>query len=649
MGVATAALLTVVSIAGIQSQGTPAQPAPQAGLILGRVVDAASGRPISGAIVSLEGGIVTAPPPSGGLPRAITNGNGQFVFRRLPKGTFGLTAQKGGYVEGAYGRSRPGGSSAMVELADGQRTSDVVIPMWRFAALAGTVTDEAGEPLVGVEVRAFERRYIAGRRRLSAGMSQSTDDRGMYRFGNLAPGEYVVGFVSREVTMPLSAAELLRTPSNDPKYMEISRDRMTLGMMTTSLGSSGTVQVGDMVRQITGPVPPQPATSNAAVYIYPTQFFPGTPAIGQAAALTLKSGEERGGIDFALRPVKTSRISGTAMGPDGPAAHVGLRLVPSGEDFSVEMETSVTMTGAGGQFTFLGVPPGEYAIKVVRIPRLIPGSPATATMISTGSTTIISTTPGTAPTQPLPLPAEPTLWATVPVGVAETDVSDVIVVLRPGARVSGRLEFDGAAERPDQARLQRIPILVERADRVSANPLQSIPPGRVDASGTFNTYGVPAGQYFIRIAGAPSPWTLRSVTSEGRDVSDVPLDVGAADVTNVVVTFTDRPAKVTGIVRGAGGNPDPAALVVAFPADAAQWKDYGLNPRRFRSARATKSGSYTLNVLPPGDYIVAAVKDDFGSTWQTPEVLEALSRLGSQVSIAEGDTRALDLKMVVVR
>ena len=91
--------------------------------------------------------------------------------------------------------------------------------------------------------------------------------------------------------------------------------------------------------------------------------------------------------------------------------------------------------------------------------------------------------------------------------------------------------------------MQRIPILVERADRVSTAPLQSIPPGRVDASGTINTYGVPAGQYFVRIGGAPPPWTVRSVMSEGRDVSDVPLDIGAADVTNVIVTFTDRPAK----------------------------------------------------------------------------------------------------------
>ena len=66
MGVIAAALLTVVSLAGAQpfdslalAQGrpqfSPAQPVPQTGLILGRVVDAASGRPVSGASVSAAG------------------------------------------------------------------------------------------------------------------------------------------------------------------------------------------------------------------------------------------------------------------------------------------------------------------------------------------------------------------------------------------------------------------------------------------------------------------------------------------------------------------------------------------------------------------------------------------------------------------
>src|SRR5687768_3084314 len=182
MAVAELALRTAVLLIFFQAPATPPQPQSPTGLILGRVVDGSSGRPVPSAIVTIAGGGIGPAPAAGGgaQPRAITNSNGQFVFRRLPKGSFVLTATKPGYVEGAYGRSLPSGSTLPLELADRQRTTDVVIPIWRFASIAGTVTDEAGEPLVGVEVRAFERQYSGGRRRLSTGTSQSTDDRGMY-------------------------------------------------------------------------------------------------------------------------------------------------------------------------------------------------------------------------------------------------------------------------------------------------------------------------------------------------------------------------------------------------------------------------------------------------------------------------------------
>src|SRR5688572_28327842 len=232
--------------------GQPAQPAPPppTGLILGRVVDAASGRPVPGAIVALQNVSILMPgaPPPGPQPRALTNANGQFVFRRLPKGSFGLTVTKPGYVEGAYGRRRPGGSQIPLEMADGERNGGVVIPIWRFAAVSGTVTDEAGEPVIGVEIRVFERRYVGGTRRLVPGSAQFTDDRGVYRLGTLPPGDYVVAFVSREVTMPAEVAELLRRIGpNDPRFQELSRERMSMAA-PPSPGASGFV-IDGMERQ----------------------------------------------------------------------------------------------------------------------------------------------------------------------------------------------------------------------------------------------------------------------------------------------------------------------------------------------------------------------------------------------------------------
>jgi uncharacterized protein (DUF2141 family) len=190
-----------------------------------------------------------------------------------------------------------------------------------------------------------------------------------------------------------------------------------------------------------------------------------------------------------------------------------------------------------------------------------------------------------------------------------------------------------------------MPVTAERADAGSPGEgfLQGIPPGRIDESGAFKTYGLPPGKYFVRI-GAPPGWSVKSITSEGRDVSEAPIDLRAADLANVVITFTDRPTKLTGVARTGEGYADPDALIVVFPADSSGWTDYGLNSRRMRSARTTKTGAYTVTGLPSGDYCVAAIKEDAYGQWQDPQVLEELSRRGTQIRLADGEEKTQDLK-----
>ena len=137
---------------------------------------------------------------------------------------------------------------------------------------------------------------------------------------------------------------------------------------------------------------------------------------------------------------------------------------------------------------------------------------------------------------------------------------------------------------------------------------------------------------------------MKSVTSEGRDISETPIDLRAADLASVVITFTDRPTKLTGVARSGEGNADPDALIVVFPADSAAWTDYGVSPRRVRSARTTKSGAYTFTGLPAGDYCVAAIKEEAYGQWQDPQVLEDLARRATQVRLADGEEKTQDLK-----
>jgi Carboxypeptidase regulatory-like domain len=645
MTAAAAVCWTVLALASPQSQPmTARQPPPATGLIVGRVVDGGTGRPVAGAIVTVGG----AP----GQPRAMTNANGQFVFRKLARGPYLLSANRAGYVTGTFGSRRPGGMSLPLQLTEGERVSDVVIPIWKHATISGRVTDEAGEPLIGVQVRAFQRRVVGGRRRMAQGPMATTDDRGIYRMTALSPGEYLVAFVWKESAVPIAVAELMRTPtSNDPKVQEIIRERLNMGTGFSSVGSS--VQVGGLVRDLQSgaPVPPS-SGDDSSVFIYPTQFYPGVSSAARAATITLASGQEREAVDFTLAPVKTAKVSGTLIGPEGPVPNTALRLISATDEALTDLETSITMTGAGGDFTLLGVPPGQYTLKALRVPRPpVPTTPAATSMtqIQMGSGTIMTSLGGapSGPASPPPIPDDPTMFADTPVSVGNRDVSDIVVMVQRGARVTGRFEFDGTRERPNATGLMRIPVIVERTDAGNAaNPGDRIPAGRADETGAFKTYGVAAGKYLIRIGGAPSGWTLRSVMADGRDVSEVPLDLRTTDVANVVVTFTDRPTKLTGVARTSAGNGDPDAGVIVFPADSTGWSDYGLNPRRVRSTHAGRDGSYVFTGLPPGDYYVAAIHEDTTPEWLDPRVLEDLARGASQVRLAEGDTRTQDLKTV---
>src|ERR1043166_729334 len=108
MTAAGAVLWTLCIAATSQApQSQPSPSPPPTGLIVGRVVDGSSGRPIGGAIVSLGGAPFVPPGAPGDMPmasaqgpRAITNASGQFVFRKLAKGTYSLTATRTGYVDG---------------------------------------------------------------------------------------------------------------------------------------------------------------------------------------------------------------------------------------------------------------------------------------------------------------------------------------------------------------------------------------------------------------------------------------------------------------------------------------------------------------------------------------------------------------------
>lgn len=585
-------LLTAV----VQGPPGPSRGDSSSGLVVGQVVDAESGRPITGAVVVLAG-----PSPAGGgpHPRILTGSDGRFVYRGLRRGAYRVYANRPGFVEGAYGRTRPGGPARPLTLADGERTGDAVVRLWRHASISGTVVDEAGEHLIGVRVQAYRRTIVSGRQRFVSDGTGLTDDRGIYRIGGLTPGDYIVGAASRHAAVPL--AETGRRP--------------VAGLPRAEAAEAGAmIQVRDAGYVIGGGTPTPPPSTDGRMAIYPATFHPDAQGADAALVITLRAGMEFPSADLQLRPTPAVSVSGHVVGPEGPVTMTALRLVSAQTDeIALGGDGTTTRTDRAGRFTFPVVPQGHYTLRLLR---------------------------GAASGPRGAVPAVALIWAEVPVSVGVTDVENFLIEAQPGLVIGGRVEFEAHGNvRPPP--LASVSLAIEAADPDSTIMGAGQPPTRVDVAGDFRSIPVPGGRYYVRVPNSPSGWMFKSARAGGRDVADTPMTV-LSDTLDVVVTFTNRWSGVHGFVQNAQG-PDPSAAVLVFPTDSSTWSSSGAHPRRVRMVRPGRTGDYSLN-LPPGEYYVIAVPDAQTADWGDRDFLDRVSRAATRIEIGEGERISQDLR-----
>ena len=177
---------------------------PQGAVVIGEVVDAATGRGVDRAIVRLRGGNVSQV--------RVTDRRGRYYFTAIPAGEFQLTATRDGYFDGEYGRLRAGGDGLPVQLGSGQWFTDARIDLWRPAIIHGVVVDEANEPVIGVRVYAHRRAYLDGKPQLIASGWDLTDDQGAYRLAGLLPGDYFVSVGLMQVSAPIERSSTSDKP-----------------------------------------------------------------------------------------------------------------------------------------------------------------------------------------------------------------------------------------------------------------------------------------------------------------------------------------------------------------------------------------------------------------------------------------------------
>ena len=614
-----------------QQATTGAQPPAVNGIIVGRVIDGTSGTPLTGVTVTLS-------TPGQRAQRVIVDGQGRYLFHSLPAGAYTLATTKAGYLAGTYGQLRPDGVGRTLDLDAGERVLDSAIRMWRSATISGSVIDDAGDP-VPARVQVYQRTIVAGRWKLvSASLGGDTDARGQYRITGLKPGDYALVITSFSSSAPASLLHLVdalrRAPGPESTAIQTELSVNGAGGVASDLSQRFEVsRVGDLLLQ--GGV--LLSADGQHVEHYPTVWYPSASTPDEAAIVTLSAGENRAGIDLRQTLTRGRRIAGTVTGPAGPVAHLNLRLVPArlemaGAEISGSLAGSLatgqTISDANGAFTFIAVPPGQYVIRAMTLPRP-PAEPP------------LPPVPGSNAAAPAVVPIDPVLWAGHPVTVGDADAAGVAVTLRQGLRVTGRTDFEGTAARPPLDQLRRLRWTFEQADgRLIgySSQLQA----QIDPSGRFYSSGLIAGHYLLRCDVAPAGWTIKSALLDGRDVCDQPLALDHNDRDGLVITFTDRPTMLEGLVRNAQGQPDADATVLVFPA-AGPWTDLGGQPRRMRSLRVSRTGSYALRGLPAGEYCVIAVSDSVAANWQEPAFLNRIQTLARRITLPSGGSLSVPL------
>jgi len=212
----------------------------------------------------------------------------------------------------------------------------------------------------------------------------------------------------------------------------------------------------------------------------------------------------------------------------------------------------------------------------------------------------------------------------------------VTIAMRPGLRVGGKAVFEGSTPFPTPQRIS--PILEPAAPWLRVLPLGETTLG---ADGTFTVPGVPAGRYTLTLP-VPSGWYVKSATGRGQDLVEVPFQL-SDDITDVVVTISDRGARIAGTVHDRDSKADSAAGVMVFPVDKRQWVDFSAYPRRIREARTGRDGAFNFADLPAGDYYIAAVSQA-SMNWSVPGLLDRLSQVATRISLAENDRKTMDLR-----
>ena len=341
---------------------------------------------------------------------------------------------------------------------------------------------------------------------------------------------------------------------------------------------------------------------------YAATYYPGTTNVAEAQRVTIALSQENTGVHFGLIATRLVRVSGQVIMSDGsPAQNGNVMLAPvsssGGRAMIMQQGGTANRVDRNGTFRLPNVAPGRYQLQV--------RAPANRQME----------------------------LARMDLVVGAEDVEGLTVITAAGASVTGNIVSDTGEAfdfRPQQFQVSAR----------SASAEQPFGPGgggaRVGDDWTFTLLNI-ADPIVIRTS-APQGWMLKSVSLNGQDITDTPMEFPPGQTFGgVQVVMTKKIASVSGAVTDSRGNPALDATVVVFPANDKLWT---FQSRFIRAARPDQDGRYRISTLPsPEQYLVVAVQGLEDGQAGDPDFLASVRDAAAKFELGDGETKAVDVKL----
>ena len=351
-------------------------------------------------------------------------------------------------------------------------------------------------------------------------------------------------------------------------------------------------------------------TSTESEGFAPT-YYPGTPNVAEATRITLKGGQEMSGANFALIVARMARVRGRVVNSRGEPSTGMMGMLQPADPYGgmMMMNMSNAMIGPDGSFEFANVAPGRYNLNIRNSGGMQNPN------------------------------AE---FAVMPITVGNDDIDGLLVATHVGAIARGMVTTDDGQPPPFKATQVQVFAQMVDPQAMFGQPGQN----RMQDDYTFEMTGLFDRRRFTASMGAPgmtSGWYLKAVLYDGQDITDTGMDFAPGRTyEGVQIVFSQKTTDLSGAVTDDRNRPVLDATVVIFPANRERWT---FQSRYVRTMRPDTNGRFSIQNLPPEDYLIIAVQNLEQGQGSDPEFLTRAREEARAFSLVEGETKAVDVRL----